>query len=114
MQAGGIAGLPEENQPHQFLDYPVLHITDLFVGSRLNNWRAIQLYLSLMQDPKIGNHRGRAFIEAVDLCRTFANTESAERNFLGAERATGLYLAGVIFGGRDMYTVGITLSLSTE
>jgi len=80
------------------------------VGNRLNNWRSIQLYLSLIQDPKIGRHRGRVFIEAVDVCRTFASTYSAERNFLGAERATGLYLAGVIFGGRDMYTVRILSS----
>src|SRR5208282_3215638 len=42
-----------------------------------------------------------------DLCRTHAAL-GVERNFLGAEKACGLYLAGVTFGGPDMHEVRIS------
>jgi len=49
-----------------------------------------------------GLYDGSRFICAVDLCRTYAAL-GAERDFLGAEKSVGLYLAGVVFGGPSMY-----------
>jgi hypothetical protein len=103
--------LPAEQPPQMdtpstsgFLNYPSFHISDYFFASRLNNWRAIELYISLIQKPMWGTYDGARFVCAVDLCRTHAAL-GAERNFLGAEKACGLYLAGVVFGGPDMYSV---------
>jgi hypothetical protein len=82
-------------------------IFDPFFASRLNNWRATQLLISLIQDPMWGLYNGTRFVCAVDLCRTHAAL-GEERNFLGAEKAVGLYLAGVVFGGPQMYEVDIS------
>ena len=49
-----------------------------------------------------GLYDGSRFVCAVDLCRTYAAL-GAERDFLGAEKSVGLYLAGVVFGGPSMY-----------
>jgi len=51
----------------------------------------------------LGSYDGQRFVCAVDLCRTHAAL-GPEQTFLGAEKACGLYLAGVIFGGPDMYS----------
>ena len=88
----------------RFLDYTPVRIFDPFFASRLNNWRAIRLHMGLIRDPMWGVYDGSRFVCAVDLCRTHAALGS-ERNFLGAEKSVGLYLAGVVFGGPDMYTV---------
>lgn len=93
-----------ENPTTRFLSYAPIRIHDPFVASRLNNWRATQLHIRLIQDPMWGLYDGARFVCAVDLCRTHAASGDA-RNFLGAEKAVGLYLAGVIFGGPDMYEV---------
>jgi hypothetical protein len=87
-----------------FFDYTPVRIFNPFFASRLNNWRAIRLHISLIRDPMWGIYDGSRFVCALDLCRTYAAL-GAERNFLGAEKAVGLYLAGVVFGGPDMYTV---------
>jgi hypothetical protein len=93
-----------------FLDYTPVRIFDPFYASRLNNWRAIRLHISLIREPMWGLYDGTRFVCAVDLCRTHAAL-GAERNFLGAEKSVGLYLAGVIFGGPDMYAVRSHLSI---
>ena len=98
---------PHANQaskPRRILDYSPIQIHDPFVASRLNNWRAAQLHIRLIQDPMWGVYDGARFFCALDLCRTHAALEE-ERTFLGAEKAVGLYLAGVVFGGPDMYEV---------
>jgi hypothetical protein len=93
-----------------FLDYTPVRIFDPFFASRLNNWRAIRLHISLIREPMWGLYDGTRFVCAVDLCRTHAAL-GAERNFLGAEKSVGLYLAGVVFGGPEMYTVYSHLSI---
>ena len=90
-----------------FLNYPLMHISDYFLASRLDNWRAIQLYIGLIQQPMWGIHEDSRFMCAVDLCRTQAAL-GVERNYLEAEKACGLYLAGVTFGGPDLYEVQIS------
>ena len=94
---------PRKSEP--FLNYSPMHIYDPFFASRLNNWRAIYLHINLMQEPMWGLYLGTRFVCAVDICRTHAAL-GAERNFLGAEKSVGLYLAGVAFGGPEMYPVG--------
>ena len=88
----------------KFLDYTPLRIFNPFFASRLNNWRAIRLHISLIREPMWGLYDGSRFVCAVDLCRTHAAL-GFERNFLGAEKSVGLYLAGVIFGGPSIYAV---------
>ena len=87
-----------------FLNHPRMQISDFFFASRLDNWRAIQLYISLIDQPMWGAHDSARLVCAVDLCRTHAAL-GVERNFLGAEKSCGLYLAGVTFGGPEMYSV---------
>ena len=89
-----------------FLSYTPLRIFNTFFANLLNNWRAIRLYIDLIQEPMWGVYDGTRFICAVDLCRTYAAL-GLEKNVLGAEKAVGLYLAGVVFGGPDMYLVRI-------
>ena len=90
-----------------FLDYPLMHISDYFFANRLDDWRAIQLYIGLIQQPMWGIHEDSRFTCAVDLCRTNAAL-SVGHNDLGAETACGLYLAGVTFGGPSLYEVRIS------
>ena len=96
---------PAASPSTRFLTYAPIRIFDPFFASRLNNWRATQLLISLIEDPMWGLYNGTRFVCAVDLCRTHAAL-GEERNFLGAEKAVGLYLAGVVFGGPQMYEVG--------
>ena len=98
----------EAASPQSFLNHPPVQISDYFFGSRLDNWRAIQLYISLIAQPMWVTHDSARLVCAVDLCRTHAAL-GVERNFLGAEKACGLYLAGVAFGGPEMYSVIIPL-----
>ena len=103
------ANSPEPNpfvpiSSQSFLTHPPVRISDFFLASRLDNWRAIQLYISLIEQPMWGIHDSVRLLCAVDLCRTHAAL-GVERNFLGAEKACGLYLAGVTFGGPEMYSV---------
>jgi hypothetical protein len=99
----------------QFLDHSSIHITDSFFACRLNNWRAIGLYLSLIHQPLWGMNSGKELVNALDICRTYAAIRDSEDNFLGAAKAIELYLAGVLFGGPDMYSVtAFTASLIEE
>lgn len=91
--------------PIRFLDYPPMRITDTFFSNRLNNWRALGLYLSLIQQPLWGNISSKGFVNALDICRTYAAGNDLEKNCLSAEKAIGLYLAGVVFGGPAMHSV---------
>jgi len=104
----GIVEMSPTTRPNEsdarFLNYAPVRIFDFFFASRLNNWRATQLLISLIEDPMWGLYNGTRFVCAVDLCRTHAAL-GEERNFLGAEKAVGLYLAGVVFGGPQMYEV---------
>lgn len=95
---------PFEISSQCFLTHPPVHISDFFFASRLDNWRAIQLYISLIDQPMWGIHDSARLVCAVDLCRTHAAL-GVERNFLGAEKACGLYLAGVTFDGPERYSV---------
>jgi hypothetical protein len=97
----------------RFLKYHPVYICDPFFGSRLNNWRAIYLYINLIQEPMWGLHIGSRFMCAADLCRTHAALGN-EQSFLGAEKAVGIYLAGLAFGGPEMYTVGTQFHQSTD
>ena len=72
----------------------------------MNNWRAIDVYVSLIQEPLWGKTSGKAIMNGLDICRTYAAL-GAENNFLGAEKAIGLYLAGVVFGGPNKYSVTV-------
>lgn len=100
---------PYKPQPIDFLDHRPVHITDCFFASRLNSWRAIDLYLALIQEPQWAKTNGEAIVEAVDLCSTYA-AHGGECSFLGAEKATDLYIAGIIFGGPEKYSVTISSS----
>jgi hypothetical protein len=90
-----------------FLNYPLMHVSDCFFANRLDNWRAIELYIGLIQQPMWGIHEDNRFMCAVDLCRTHAAL-GVEHNYVAAENAFGLYLAGVAFGGPDLYEVKIS------
>jgi len=92
----------------QFLDYTPMRIFDRFFASRLNNWRAIKLLISLIQNPEWAPYDGPRFVTALDLCRTHAALGD-EKNFLGAEKAVGLFLSGIAFGGPDVYRVSSRL-----
>ena len=88
----------------RFLNHPPIIITDRFFAARLNNWRALGLYISLIQQPLWGKSNDNVIVDALNLCRTYAALGS-ENNFLDAEKAIGLYLAGVVFSGPEMYSV---------
>lgn len=89
----------------QFLDHSSVHITDSFFASQLNSWRAIGLYLGLIHQPMWGRNSGKEVMDALDICRTYAAMPDSEHNFLGAGKAIELYLAGVVFGGPEKYSV---------
>ena len=98
---------PEGVSHARFLEYPLAKINNLFLASRLNHWRGIELYISLIRDGDLRKLKGPRFIAAVDLCRTYAGI-GIERNYLGGEKSCGLYLAGLIFGGPTMYAVSFS------
>ena len=95
---------PGTNVNGAFLEYAPMRIFDPIFASRLNNWRAIRLHIGLIEEPMWGRYDGPQFVCALDLCRTYAALGD-ERRHLGAEKAVGLYLAGVAFGGPKMYSV---------
>jgi hypothetical protein len=102
---------PGPTDSEGFLSYEPLKISDFFLASRLHTWRAIQLYMSLIEEPRWGVYDSSRVVCAVELCRIHAAL-GIERNFLGAEKACGLYLAGVTWGGPDMYSVSVFLNLT--
>jgi hypothetical protein len=92
-----------------FLGYSPMRIFDPVLASRLNNWRAVRLHIGLIEEPMWGRFDGPRFVCALDICRTYAAL-GVERKYLGAEKAVGLYLAGIAFGGPKMYAVTIPFS----
>jgi hypothetical protein len=93
----------------RFLGYTPMRIFNPFLASRLNNWRAVRLHISLIEEPMWGRFDGPRFVSALDICRTYAAL-GEERRYLGAEKAVGLFLAGVAFGGPKMYAVDDPIS----
>ena len=89
----------------EFGDYDMLTVVDPVFAGRLNNWRAVRLYISLICEPMWDSRDCSRLVCAVDLCRTHAALEARNKFFLGAEKSVGLFLAGVIFGGPDLYSV---------
>ena len=98
----------EEAPPLQFLEYPLVHLTNFFFANLLNHWRSIEIYLSLIPHPQWGYYNPRRFQSAIDVCRTHAAL-GKERNFLTTGKIWGLHLAGVTFGGPDLYPVYATI-----
>lgn len=99
-----------------FLDYPPLYICDSFFMRHLNTWRGVGLHVELILHPIWGKSEDGMVKEAVDVCRTYAALDGGNE-FLGSEKAIALYLAGVIFGGPDIYLVfyfSISLTDSVE
>ena len=88
-----------------FGDYDLMSVVDTTFAGRLNNWRAVRLYISLICEPMWDSRDCSRLVCAVDLCRTHAALEARGKFYLGAEKSVGLYLAGVIFGGPDLYAV---------
>lgn len=94
----------DDDTPSQFLNYPPVHLTNFFFANLLNHYRSIEIYITLIQRPVWGTVDPGRFQCAVDLCRTHAAL-GKERNFLTTGKIWGLHLAGIAFGGEDLYPV---------
>jgi len=90
--------------PLQFLHYPPERLTNFFYSNLLNHYRSIEIYISLIPKPMWGYPDPWRLECAIDLCRTHAAL-GEERNFLTTGKIWGLYLAGVTFGGHELYPV---------
>jgi len=90
--------------PLQFLQYPPERLTNFFYANLLNHYRSIEIYISLIPKPMWGYPDPWRFECAIDLCRTHAAL-GEERNFLTTGKIWGLYLAGITFGGHELYPV---------
>lgn len=88
----------------QFLQYPPERLTNFFYANLLNHFRSIEIYISLIPKPMWGYPDPWRFQCAIDLCRTHAAL-GEERNFLTTGKIWGLYLAGITFGGHELYPV---------
>ena len=93
-----------EEAPLQFLQYPPKRLTNFFYANLLNHYRSIEIYISLIPKPMWGYPDSWRFQCAIDLCRTHAAL-GPERNFLTTGKIWGLYLAGITFGGHELYAV---------
>jgi hypothetical protein len=93
-----------EDSSMQFLDYPSVHLTNLFYANLLNHWRSIQICISLIAQPIWGTTYPGRLECAIDICRTHAAL-GKERNFLTTGKIWGLHLAGIVFGGPQLYPV---------
>jgi hypothetical protein len=98
-----------QRKPIPFLDHEPTHINDCFFACRLNRWRAVNLYLALIQERQWLGTNGEAFVEAVALCSSHA-AHRGECSPFGSDPAIDLYIAGLIFGGPDMYSVAFSSS----
>lgn len=90
--------------PVQFLDYPQVQITNSFFSNLLNQFRSIEIYISLIPRPIWGTPDHQRFECAVDICRTHSAL-GAEKDCLTTGKIWGLYLSGVTFGGEFLYPV---------
>ena len=98
----------------QFLDYPPIHLTNIFYANMLNHWRSIQIAISLIAEPMWGTTYPSRLECAIDICRTHAALGQV-RNFLNTGKLWGLHLAGVVFGGPQLYPVTpLSASLSAD
>jgi hypothetical protein len=87
----------------EFGDYDLMTVIDPMFAGRLNNWRAVRLYISLICEPMWGSRDCSQSVCAVNLCRVHAALETWNESYLRAKKSVGLYLASVIFGGPDLY-----------
>jgi hypothetical protein len=94
----------DDDTRSQFLHYPPAHLTNFFFANLLNHYRSIEIYIALIPRPIWGTLDARRLQCGIDICRTHAAL-GKERNFLTTGKIWGLHLAGVAFGGEDLYPV---------
>jgi len=88
-----------DDAPHRFLHYRPLHIENPFYASLLNQYRAAQLYISLIIHPEQGPQPPDRFECAVDICRTHAAlTSLPPKDTIMTTEIWALYLSGFAFG----------------
>jgi len=84
---------------HRFLHYRPLHIENAFYALLLNQYRAAQLYISLIIHPEQGPQPPDRFECAVDICRTHAAlTALPQKDTIMTTEIWALYLSGFAFG----------------
>ena len=85
--------------PQHFLDYPPLRIVNAFYVRLLNDWRALSIYISLIDHSSFGPAAcPQRFDYAVEICRTLAVLWQDQNKIAGSELWVGFF-AGVVFGG---------------
>jgi hypothetical protein len=83
----------------RFLHYRPLHIENPFYALLLNQYRAAQLYISLIIHPEQGPQPPDRFECAVDICRTHAAlTALPQKDTIMTTEIWALYLSGFAFG----------------
>ena len=88
-----------DDVPHRFLHYRPLHIENPFYALLLNQYRAAQLYISLIIHPEQGPQPPDRFECAVDICRTHAAlTSLPQKDTIMTTEIWALYLSGFAFG----------------
>jgi hypothetical protein len=98
---------PITNTLLQFLEYPQVHLTNSFYNNLLNHYRSIEIYISLIRQPMWERDPWR-LEHSIDLCRTYAAL-GQEQNFSTTGKIWGLHLAGISFGGHDLYPVSFSI-----
>lgn len=84
---------------HRFLHYRPLHIENPFYALLLNQYRAAQLYISLIIHPEQGPQPPDRFECGVDICRTHAAvTALPKKDTIMTTEIWALYLSGFAFG----------------
>lgn len=81
-----------------FLHYSPLRIVNSFYANLLNGWRALSIYLSLINNPSIDPAYPQRFEYAVDICRTLAAL-GRDPSTTASSKIWVIFLAGVAFGG---------------
>ena len=88
-----------DDTPSRFLHYRPLHIENPFYALLINQYRAAQLYVSLIIHPEQGPQPPDRFECAVDICRTHAALASfAPKDTIMTTEIWALYLSGFAFG----------------
>jgi len=92
-----LSEVPQSYSPFSFLSRPALYINNRLYAKLLNQWRAINLWVSFICHPKTGQFplSDNRLELAIDICRTHAA--------LGIEGVLGtewhcLFYAGLVFG----------------
>lgn len=86
-----------------FLGRPPTPIVDSLLASVLNQWRAVHLYLGLIQNPESKESHLEHLTSAEHFCGTYAALES--RPYFLSSEALGLYLSGLTFGASNSHKV---------